>query len=154
MKTLHSQTIHYQATLSQEQKINLENVKRIMNSEKTILRFLRNIERKIINIETNKINPVLPYIPTNNITELNELIYAGAKLVREKIGIPFKKHEEKVKTGVGNSTGNTNEKTTKTSQNDKKKRGHEISRGKKELATQEKIIIQLVEINQNVLAKE
>ena len=31
-------------TLSQEQKINLENVKRIMNSEKTILPSLRNIE--------------------------------------------------------------------------------------------------------------
>ena len=75
-------------TISQEQKINLENVKRIMSSEKTILPSLRNREWKTLKIETNKINHILPYIPTNNITELNELIYAGAKLVCEKIGIP------------------------------------------------------------------
>ena len=90
--------------LSQEQKVNLENVKRIMNSEKTILPSLRNIEWKtlkietnvpasavhILKIETNKIDHILPYIPTNNITDLNELIYAGAKLVCENIGIPQK----------------------------------------------------------------
>ena len=66
-------------TISQEQKINLENVKRIMSSEKTILPSLRNIEWKTLKIETNKINHILPYIPTNNNTDLNELIYAGAK---------------------------------------------------------------------------
>ena len=75
-------------TLSQEQKVILENVKRIMNSEKTILPSLRNIEGKTLEIETNKINHILPYIPANNITELNELIYAGAKLVCENIGFP------------------------------------------------------------------
>ena len=93
-------------TLSQEQKINLENVKRIMSSEKTILQSLRNIEWKTLKIETNKIIHILPYIPTNNITELNELIYAGAKLVCEKIEIPQKSHEETVKTGMGNSIEN------------------------------------------------
>ena len=66
-----------------------------MNSEKTTLLSLRNIEWRTVKTETNKINKVLPYISTNNITELNELIYAGAKLVCEKIGIPSKKHEEK-----------------------------------------------------------
>ena len=30
----------------------------------------------------------LPNIPKDNITELNELIHAGAKLVCDKIGIP------------------------------------------------------------------
>ena len=35
-------------TLSQEQKINLENVRRIMSSEKTILPSLRNIEWKAL----------------------------------------------------------------------------------------------------------
>ena len=77
-------------TLSQEQKANLENVNRIMNIEKTILPSIRNIEWKRIKTETNKINHILPYIPTNNLTELNELIYAGAKLVCENIGIPPK----------------------------------------------------------------
>ena len=46
----------------------------------------------------------------------------GGKLVCEKIGIPLKNHEETVKTGIGNSTGSANKKTTKTSPNDKKKR--------------------------------
>ena len=55
---------------------------------------------------------------------------------------------------MGNSTGNANNKTTKTSQNDKKKRDAEINRNKKELATQEKITVQLEEINEKVLAKE
>ena len=86
-------------TLSQEQKVNLENVKRIMNSEKTILPSLKNIEWKTLKIETNKINHILPYKPTNNITELNELIYAGAKLVRENIGIPLKSTKKQQKPG-------------------------------------------------------
>ena len=47
----------------------------------------------------NEINPVLPYISTNNITELNELIYSGAKLVCEKIWIPSKSTKEKSKPG-------------------------------------------------------
>ena len=59
-----------------------------MNSEKTKLSSLRNIEWRTLKTETNKINQILPYISTNNITGLNELIYAGAKLVCEKIGIP------------------------------------------------------------------
>ena len=88
-------------TLSQEQKVNLENVKRIINSEKTILPSLRNIEWKTLKIETNKINHIQPYIPTNNITELNELIYAGAKLVYENIGIPSKSTKKQQKTGMG-----------------------------------------------------
>ena len=52
------------------------------------------------------INQLLTYISTNNITELNELIYAGAKLLCKKIGIALKKHEEKIKTGMANSTRN------------------------------------------------
>ena len=82
MKTPHTQKIHYHATkkkkLSQEQKINLENVKRIMSSEKTLLPSLRNIEWKTLKIETNKMNHILSYITMNNTIELNALIYAGA----------------------------------------------------------------------------
>ena len=54
-----------------------------MNSEKISLPSLRNIEWRIIRTETNKVNQVLACISTNNITELNELFYAGAKLVCE-----------------------------------------------------------------------
>ena len=62
-----------------------------MNSEKTILPSLRNIEWKTLKKKTNKIDHILPYLLTNNITELNELIYAGAKLVSEKNWITSKR---------------------------------------------------------------
>ena len=68
-----------------------------MNSEKTVLLSLRNIEWRTVKTETNKINQVLPYISKNNITELNELIYAGAKLDSEKIGIASKRTKGKSK---------------------------------------------------------
>ena len=48
-----------------------------MNSVKTTLPSLRNIEWRTLK---TKINQMLHYISTNNITELNDLIYAGAKL--------------------------------------------------------------------------
>ena len=50
-----------------------------MSIEKTTLPPLRKIEWKIVKTEMNKINQELPYISTNNITELNNLIYAGAR---------------------------------------------------------------------------
>ena len=76
--------------LTQEQKLILKKLKRILNSEKTTLPSLRNIEWRIVKAEKNKVNQVLTYIPTSNITDLNELINAGAKLVCENIGIPSK----------------------------------------------------------------
>ena len=41
------------------------------NDEKTTLSSLRNIEWRIDKAETNKVNQVLTYISTNNITEFN-----------------------------------------------------------------------------------
>ena len=81
-------------TLTQEQKLILRNLKRILNSEKTTLPSLRNIEWRIVKAETNKENQILTCISTNNITGLNELIYAGAKLLCEKIGIPQKSRKK------------------------------------------------------------
>ena len=42
-----------------------------------------------IKIENEKINKLLPNIPVCNFTELNKLIYAGAKLVCDKIRVPL-----------------------------------------------------------------
>ena len=90
-----------------------------MNGEKTTLPSLKNIEWRTGKIDTEKINQVPPYISTNNKTELNELIYAGAKLVCEKIGIRSKITKKIIKTRMRNSTGNADKKSTKTGQNDK-----------------------------------
>ena len=100
IETPHNEITHNQKnpeqTLAQKQNVNQESLKGIMNGEKTALPSLRNIEW---GTETNKINKVLPYILTNYLTELNELIYAGAKLVCEKIGIPSKSTKKKSKPG-------------------------------------------------------
>ena len=130
MKNPRNQTLHNQTTqnkLSQERKLNLEDLKRIMNSEKTTLPSLRNIEWRIVKAETNKVNQVLTYISTNNITELNELIYAGAKLVWRENWDTLKKHERKIKTMMGISTINSDKKSTKTGKNDKTKERRRIN---------------------------
>ena len=48
-----------------------------MNEGKDTLPSLRNIEWRTFKTEMEKINQVQLYISSNNITELNELIYAG-----------------------------------------------------------------------------
>ena len=58
-----------------------------MGSKNTTLPSLGNTDLRTIEMETNKINQVLPYITTNNITELNEQIYSRAKLFWEEFGI-------------------------------------------------------------------
>ena len=84
-----AQSNNSEQTLSQEQKLNLENLKRIMNSEKTTLPSLRNMDWRTVKMDTNKINQVLIYISMNNVTEINEFW--------EKIGITSKSTKEKSK---------------------------------------------------------
>ena len=56
--------------------------------KKTTLPSLRNQDWKIIKAETEKVKELSTHIPTNNITKLNELIYAGAKSTSTKISVP------------------------------------------------------------------
>ena len=100
-----------------------------------------------------KINQILRHIPTNNITELNELIYAGAKLVCEKIGIPSKSTKKKSKPGWEIRLETQIKNRRKRARMIKQKKDAHICGTRKEKAIQEKII-NLEEINQKVLAKE
>ena len=59
----------------------------------------RNQDWKTVKSETEKVNYLLTNIPTNVITELNVLIYAGANLVCEKIGGSLKTIERESKPG-------------------------------------------------------
>ena len=101
-----------------------------------------------------KVNQVLTYVSTNNITESNELIYAGAKLVCEKIGIPSKSTKEKSKPGWEFWLEIQIRNLRKQAKMIKQKKDAEIIRNRKEKTTQEKLTIQLEEINQKVLANE
>ena len=131
-------------TQSQEQQTNLENLKRIMNNVKITLPSLRNIEWRTLKTETNKINQIIPYISTNNITEL---IYARAKLVCEKIGVPPKSMKKPSKSGWEVRLETQIKKSSKTDQNG-------ICGKRMEKITREKITVRLEEINQKVPAKE
>ena len=91
-------------------------------------------------------NQVLTYIPTNNITDSNELIYAGAKLVCENIGIPSKNTKAKSKPGWEFRLETQIENLRKQLKVVKQKKKAEINR--KEKTTQEKLTVQLEEIHQ------
>ena len=56
-------------------------MKRIMSEKMITLPSLRNQDWKTLKVETEKTNKLWTNILTNNITELNGLIYARAKLV-------------------------------------------------------------------------
>ena len=58
-----------------------------------------NQDWRTVKSETEKVNNLRTNITTNNITELNDLIYVGAKLVCEKVRIPLKTTDRKSKPG-------------------------------------------------------
>ena len=86
-------------TLTQEEKTNVYTIKRIMSENKTTLLSLRNQDWKKVKSETQKVNNLLTNIPTNDITELNDLVYAGEILVCKKIGVHLKIKDRKSKPG-------------------------------------------------------
>ena len=96
-----------------------------MNSVKTTLPSLRNIEWRTRKTETNRINQMLPYISTNNISELNDLIYAGAKRCVRKLGSPQKARRNSLNQD-GKFDWKPRKKSTKTSQNGKTERSWNI----------------------------
>ena len=57
------------------------------------------VNAKDNNSHVQKVNVLLTNISTNNITELNDLIYTGAKFVCTKIGVPLKTTDRKSKPG-------------------------------------------------------
>ena len=118
-----------------------------MNSEKTNLPSLRNIEWRTLKTETNKINQILPYLSTNSIIELNELIYTGAKLVCEKIGIPPISTKKQSKPGwkirLETQIKNLRKQAKMVKQKDLGIYGKRM-----EKTTRENITIQIEEINQ------
>ena len=68
-------------TPTQEDKINVEIMKRVMSEKKTTLSSLRNQDWRTVKSKTKKVNDLLRNILTNNIAEQNNLIYAGAKIL-------------------------------------------------------------------------
>ena len=124
-----------------------------MNCVETTLPRLRNNEWRTLKTETNRINQMLPYISTNNISKLNDLIYAEVKLVCEKTGVPSKSTKKQSKPGwkvrLETQIKNLRKQAKMVKQKDPR-----ICEKRMEKTTREKITVQLEEINQKVLSKE
>ena len=70
-----------------------------MSENKTALPSLRNHDWNTVKYESMEVNDLLTNFPTNDITKLNDLIFAGAKLDCEKIRVPLKATGRKSKPG-------------------------------------------------------
>ena len=77
-----------------------------MTEKKTTFSFLRNRDWKDVKVETEKLENIIS-MPTGNIIELNRLIYAGAKLLWDKIGVPQRTCKEIMTTSERTKEGKT-----------------------------------------------
>ena len=92
-KPKHQTSQHYKTNVNTRRQNRCRNNKKITTEKKT------KEDWKYIQLETEKVNKLLPNIPTCNIIELKKLIYAEAKLICDEIGISSRNPERKRKTG-------------------------------------------------------
>ena len=109
---------HATQILTQEEKTNVDTIKTIMSEKNTTLTSLGNQDWRTVKSKIEKVNDFVTKISTNDIAELNDLIYARAKLVCVKLGIPLNTTGRKSKPGwelrLESQIKKTTSKTTKT----------------------------------------
>ena len=66
-------------TLTKEEKTNIDTIRRIISEKKITLPSPRNHDWRTVKSETEKMNDLLTNILRNDMTELNDSIYVGAK---------------------------------------------------------------------------
>ena len=97
----------------------------------------------------------MPNIPTGNFTELNEEIYAGTKLVCDKIGVPLRNLKRNAKPGWRIFLEGQVKKLQQKAKNQRKEKHTGICRDEKnKIKQQTSVTIQFEEMNQKILAKE
>ena len=84
------------ASLTEEEKEQINRLDEILNEERKRLPSLRAVDKNKLNIEVQKVNKLLQNIQIDDIATLNDLIYAGAVFVAEKLKM-FKEKIEKSK---------------------------------------------------------
>ena len=94
-----------------------------MIKKKITLSFLRKQDWKKVKAEIKKVNKLLPNILTDNITELNELIDAGMKLVCDKISVPQRNPNRNTKSWMEN-LASTGKEITTASKSTKEEKAH------------------------------
>ena len=126
-----------------------------MTEKKITLPSLRSQDWKNVKVETEKVNKLLPNIPMDNITELSELIYAGAKLVCDKIGVPQGNPNRNTRSRWEIRLEEQIKKLLLEVKMQKKGKHIRIYWGKKSKIKQQiSLKIQIKELNQKILAKE
>ena len=80
-------------------KTNIDAIKRIMSDKEIHIAFSQKLRQEDSQVRNQKVNDLLTNILTNDITELNDLIYAGVKLISEKIGVLLKTTDRKLRPG-------------------------------------------------------
>ena len=76
-----------------------------MIKKKSTLPFFRYQNKNKVKIETEEENKLLPNIPTDNITEQNDLIHARAKLIIDKIDVPLRNPNRNTKFPIWKTPG-------------------------------------------------
>ena len=83
--------------LTDDENKRISRLNEILNEERRSLPSMRLVDKKKFNIEVERVNKLLGNIIIEDITKLNELIYAGAVLVAEKLDM-FKGKTKKFKS--------------------------------------------------------
>ena len=82
-------------SLDEEVAIVMEIAEVIEKGRKDKLPALRNVPKKKLLEETSKVDKVLSKFKTHSITKTNELLYAGAFVVTNKLGVKIEGSREK-----------------------------------------------------------
>ena len=84
---IHEEGNPEERNLTEEQQAILTRIKEVMKSRtREALPSLKACDKRIVQTETNKVNSVAQYITTGNITDCNNLLYAMALVVSERLG--------------------------------------------------------------------
>ena len=84
-----------ESVLSEEEKLLVDRIKEIMNdAERKRIPALKGISKKKILDELKKVDTVLGKMESGNVTSTNDLIYAGAAVVTERLGVKIKCKED------------------------------------------------------------
>ena len=92
---IHPDTGYDETSLIEEEKLLMEKLKEFGGQQRERLPTLKGVDSKKLKEAVNKVNAVLGKVQVKDITHVNDLIYGGAALVTEVVGMRRKRKENK-----------------------------------------------------------
>ena len=87
---------HTEGDLSEEHRVIVEQLKRIMVEGRTGYGIMfKKVNKKVLKVQTDRINELINYLNNKSITETNDLIRAGSVWVAGRIGLKKAEHKKK-----------------------------------------------------------